>query len=389
MPTTAPLEPRALRRWAMPVAGLALAGLAWWQWPQARATATPAAGAAAETLPEVRTALARATAPGAGLRLPARTEPVEEARLYARTSGVVVERLVELGDLVPAGAVLARVAAPEVDQALASAQASLVQAQARERLAEQTLQRNRPLLEQNFISPTRVDDLAAALDVARADSAAAAAELRRLQTLQGFQTVRAPFAGLIVERGVERGDRVSADGGNNSAALFRLARVDSLRVVVDVPQSAVATLQRGSSAKVSFPEFGAEAFAARVERLAGRIDPATGAMRVELSLPNPGRRIPAGMRGEVELALAQPEGAAAPAGVAVPANALQTLSGQPHVVALDAEDRLRFLPVQVRRSVGRDVEISAGIEAGTRVVLNANALLQEGQRVRVAPTRTL
>lgn len=389
MPTTASPEPRALRRWAVPVLGLALAGLAWWQWPQARATASPTAGAAAEALPEVRTALARAATAGAGLRLPARTEPVEEARLYARTSGVVVERLVELGDMVPAGAVLARVAAPEVDQALASAQASLVQAQARERLAEQTLQRNRPLMEQNFISPTRLDDLAAALDVARADSAAAAAELRRLQTLQGFQTVRAPFAGLIVERGVERGDRVSADGGNNSAALFRLARVDSLRVVVDVPQSAVASLQRGSSAKVLFQEFGGEAFPAKVERMAGRIDPASGAMRVELSLPNPDRRIPAGMRGEVELALAQPEGAAAAAGVAVPANALQTLSGQPHVVALDAEDRLRFLPVQVRRSVGRDVEISAGIEAGTRVVLNANALLQEGQRVRVAPTRTM
>lgn len=357
--------------------------------PAAATAAAAPTAAAADTgsLPEVRTAVARAATAPAELRLPVRTEPVEEARLFARTSGVLLERRADLGDSVAAGAVLALIAAPEVDQSLASARAALGQAQARERLAQQTLDRNRPLVEQNFVSPTRLDDLAAALDVARADTAAAQADVRRLEALQGFQTVRAPFAGVIVERGVERGDRVNADGANNSPALFRLARLDSLRLVADVPQAAVAFLQRGQAASVRFPDLGGEALPARVERLAGRIDPATGAMRVELTLPNADGRIPAGLRGELLLGGGEATAGAArgaPAGVAVPANALQTLRGQPHVATLDAEDRLRFVPVQVRRAVGRDVEITQGLAAGTRVVLNVNALLQEGQRVKPA-----
>lgn len=369
------------RLWALGAGTLALAAIVGTQVRSAPAASGPAAPAAG-ALPEVRTALARPASAAGELRLPVRSEPIEEARLFARTSGVLLERRAELGDSVAAGAVLARIAAPEVDQGLASARAALAQAQARERLAAQTLERNRPLVAQNFVSPTRLDDLAAALDVARADAAAAAAEVRRFEALQGFQTVRAPFAGVIVERGVERGDRVNADGANNSPALFRLARMDALRLLLDVPQAAVASLQRGQQASVSFPDLGGPPLQARVERLSGRIDAATGAMRVELRLPNPERHIPAGLRGEV--LLKAPADAAAPAGVAVPANALQTLRGQAHVATLDAEDRLRFVPVEVRRAVGRDVELSQGLAAGTRVVLNVNALLQEGQRVRPA-----
>jgi RND family efflux transporter MFP subunit len=365
---------------AVALAAAAVAGAQAPAAPGPNVAPTTAPAVAPGGAPEVRTVLARAVQADGALRLPARTEAIEEARLFARTSGVVLERRADLGDSVAAGAVLARIAAPEVDQALDSARASLAQAQARERLASATLERNRPLVAQNFVSPTRLDDLAAALDVARADTAAAAAEVRRFEALQGFQTVRAPFAGVIVERLVERGDRVSADGANNTPALFRLARLDALRVVVDVPQSAVAGLVRGRAAEVRFSELGGLVKLAQVERMAGRIDPATGAMRVELTLPNPGRQIPAGLRGEVLLA---GTGAASAAGaVAVPANALQTMSGQPHVATLDAGNRLRFVPVEVRRSVGRDVELSRGLAAGTRVVLNINALLQEGQLVR-------
>ena len=348
--------------------------------PALRAQGAPAPAAAASAPPpEVRTARARPVAAGAPLRLPARTEPIEEARLYARSSGTLVERRVDLGDRVAAGALLARIAAPEVDQALASARAGLGQAQARERLAQVNLDRSRPLVEQNFLSAVRLDELSAALEVARADTAAAQADVRRLEAVQGFQQVRAPFAGTIVERAVERGDRVSADGANGSPALFRLARLDALRVVVEVPQAAAATLQPGRPAELRFAEFPGERFKARVERLAGRIDPASGAMRVELKLPNPGQRLPAGLRGELDLA---PD--AAQPGVAVPAASVLLRGGQPHVATVDGDSRLRFVPVQVERTVGRDVLLARGLDAGQTVVLNVNALLQDGAPVRVA-----
>ena len=337
------------------------------------------AAAAARPLPEVRTARAQAVKLGAALRLPARTEPIEEARIYARTSGTLTERRVDLGDRVAAGAVLARIAAPEVDQALAIALANRRQALARERMAQLTLDRNRPLVEQNFLSSSRLDDLAGALEVARADTAAASAEVRRYEALQNFQTVRAPFAGTIVERSVERGDRISADGANNTPALFRLARLGELRVVVDVPQSAVAGVKPGQSARVSFQEFPGEAFEARVERLSGRIDTGSSSMRVELKLANAELRVPAGLRGEVALGQT-----VAASDVAVPATALKLVDGRPHVATLDAENRLRFVPVQVRRTLGQNVEVSQGLAAGTLVVVNVNSLLQEGQAVRAA-----
>lgn len=345
---------------------------------QAQGASAPAAAASAP-VPEVRTARAKPVAAGAPLRLPARTEPIEEARLYARSSGTLVERRVDLGDRVAAGALLARIAAPEVDQALASARAGLGQAQARERLAQLNLDRSRPLVEQNFLSAVRLDELNAALEVARADTAAAQAEVRRLEAVQGFQQVRAPFAGTIVERAVERGDRVSADGANSSPALFRLARLDALRVVVEVPQAAAATLQPGRPAELRFAEFPGEVFKARVERLAGRIDPASGAMRVELKLPNPGQRLPAGLRGELDLAAD-----AAEPGVTVPGNAVLLRGGQPHVATVDGDSRLRFVPVQVERTAGREVLLRRGLAPGQTVVINVNALLQDGSRVKVA-----
>lgn len=363
-------------------AGAASAGAA----PAGAAVAAPSAAAAppdagpAASLPEVRVARARAVAATAGLRLPARTEPVEEARLYARVSGTVAERHAELGDRVASGALLLRIAVPELDAQLGTVRAQLAQAEAREALARSKLERSRALVAEQFLSPQALDELQAQAAVARADVAAVRAELARLQTLQGYQQLRAPFAGTVVERAVERGDRVGADGANSSPALFRLARLDALKVLLDVPQAQLAGLQPGRPATLRFAEFPGETFPAKVARLAGRIDPASGAMRVELSLPNPGQRLPAGLRGEAELA---PPALARL--VAVPAQAVQLRGGQPMVATVDPEGRLRFQPVQVGPAQGREVLLQAGLEPEAVVVLQLNALLKEGSRVKPVP----
>lgn len=335
--------------------------------------------ASASTAPTVRVAEAKASPTATALRLPARVVAAEEVRIFARATGIVTERRVDLGDRVKAGDLLLRISAPEIDQSLQSARAALGQVQAREKLANLNLDRSKPLVEQNFLAPSNLDTLAANVEVARADTAAARSEVRRLEEVQRFQQVRAPFAGVITERAVERGDRVSADGGTATGHLFRLARLSELRVVIDVPQSSALGLRTGAVAKISFPEFAGETFNATLQRRSGAIDASTGSMRVELSLPNPDLRLPAGLRGEALIE------APAAGSVRVPAAALHMRDGKPHVATVDVESKLRFVPVSVARTSGPEAVISSGLAVGTRVVLGLNSLLREGGAVSVAP----
>jgi RND family efflux transporter MFP subunit len=197
--------------------------------------------------------------------------------------------------------------------------------------------------------------------------------------MQQFQQVRAPFAGVITERGIERGDRVSGDGSDASAFLFKLARLNELRVIVDVPQSASLGLLAGAVAKLAFREFPGETFTATLRRRSGAIDAATGTMRVELALPNADLRLPAGLRGEATL------DAGSQGGVRVLASAVQSRDGQSQVATVDAQNRLRFVPVKVDRTSGSDVIIRSGLTVGTRVVAGLSSLLREGALVSVLP----
>ena len=342
--------------------------------PQAAASAAAAASA-----PQVHVVIATASPIKLTLRLPARAAAAEEARIFARTSGTVAERRVDLGDHVNAGDLLLRIAAPEADQALERARAALGQVAAREQLAQLNLDRARPLVDQQFLSPGSLDNLVAGLAVARADTAAARAEVKRLEVLQQFQQVRAPFAGVITERLVERGDRVSGDGGDAAAYLLRLARLNELRVVVDVPQSAAIDVPLGAAVKLAFREFPGETFNATLRRRSGAIDVATGTMRIELALPNADLRVPAGLRGEATFEVNSL------GGVRVPAAALLSRDGKPHVATVDAQGRLRFVAVQVDRTADRDVVIRSGLDAGAKVVMSLGSMLREGAPVSIAP----
>lgn len=358
---------------ALACAGLALGAL------QAQTPATPAAASAAASAsaPVVRVVIATASPIKTTLRLPARAMAAEEARIFARTSGTVAERRVDLGDRVKAGDLLLRIAAPEVDQSLERARAAVGQTRAREHLAQLNVDRARPLVEQQFLSPSGLDNLTANLAVAHADTAAAVAEVKRLEAVQQFQWVRAPFAGVITERLVERGDRVSGDSGD--AYLLRLAKLDELRVVVDVPQSSAIDVPLGAVVPLSFREFPGETFKATLRRRSGSIDAATGTMRIELALPNPELRLPAGLRGEAVLEVNSL------GGVRVPSGALLSRDGKPHVALVDAQGRLRFVAVQVDRTSDREVVIRSGLDAGAKVVMPLSSLLREGAQVTIAP----
>ncbi|MCM2309802.1 MAG: efflux RND transporter periplasmic adaptor subunit [Steroidobacteraceae bacterium] len=309
------------------------------------------------------------------LRLPAYTQPREVARIHSRATGFVESRLVDIGDLVAAGTVLARISSPEVDEAVREARAQFAKAQADEALARSHHDRARALVESGVVSRQMYDDRKANLDVAAAARAAAGARLAAARERQSFQAISAPFAGRIVTRNVERGDRVTGDAAVGQP-LFELQALDPLRVVVDLPQSVALQVRAGMKAAVTFPELPGEILHALVDRTSGSISAGGGSMRAELRLPNPGARIPAGMAGTVTLEVPR----TVPA-LLLPNTVLIRQAGASRV-AVVKEGRVEFRNVALGRDLGNRTEVLSGVAAGESVVVSPNALLQPGTKVR-------
>lgn len=310
------------------------------------------------------------------LSLPARAHAWEAAQLHARATGFVSTLHADLGDRVQQGQVLAAISAPEGDQAVREGQALLAKARADEELARVNHERARALVGSGAISEAMYSDRKAALDVAVAGKAAAQARLSAARERQNFQTVRAPFAGVVVARNVERGDRVMGDAAA-ARPLFEIAALDRLRLVVDIPQHGALQVRPGVKGDVVFPELPGQAMQAAVVRTAPALSQETGVMRAELQLANPDGRIPAGMVGTVRLRVPR----AAPA-LLVPPSAVIQREGGAQVATVEA-GRLAFHKVRVGRNLGHAVEVVSGLGAGDLVVLSPNALLQAGARVDV------
>jgi len=328
-------------------------------------------------IPEVATAQAKAAAATTELRLPARALAGEAAKLYPRASGFVAERLVDLGDHVGAGQVLARIDAPEIGEAVREAEAVLAQAKADAELAKLNYERALALVESGAVSRETFNDRKARYAVAQAAQSAAEARLNSAREKQSYLTVRAPFAGVVVARNVERGDRVVGDSAGSSVPLFEIASLDPLRVVADVPQNAVLQVQTGLDATVTFPELPGERLAAKIVRSARTLSESQGGMRIELSLPNPDERLPAGLVGEVSIAV--------PRGVPVlmlPLAAVMQSAEGARIAKIDEEGVVEFRQIVLGRNFGAEVEVLGGLSEGDTVVLAPNALLAPGSRVK-------
>jgi membrane fusion protein (multidrug efflux system) len=309
------------------------------------------------------------------LRLPARTAPAEQAYVYSRATGVLAERRADIGDRVKAGELLAVVAAPEADRAVDKARAALAEAEARADLARATLRRTRALTAKGVISGEEADVGEANAKTAGAELLAAEAGLRRLEQLQSFQRITAPFDGIVANRQFDRGELIQGDSAANARWLFQVVRVNELRVLVDASPAAALNLRPGQAASVEFTELPGRKFAATVARTAGIIDPAAGTMRVELLLPNPDFAIPAGLNGVV---LFSTPGAVAR--LRVPVNAIVVRDGRP-MVAQVRDGRVAFTAVVTGRNFGTRIEILDGLSADASFIVNPNALLQDGQAV--------
>jgi RND family efflux transporter MFP subunit len=327
--------------------------------------------AAAPARPTVNVVVARHSAVATELTLPASLRALQEAPIYARTNGYLASFAVDLGDRVTAGQALATIEAPEVDQELNQARAALEQTRANLTLARSSAVRWKELGAQHAVAQQEVDEKQAALAAREADVHAAEANVSRLTQLKQYQTITAPFDGVISARNVDVGALITS--GAAGRELFRVAQTGTLRVYVNVPQSYFRSITPGMPVDVTVNELPSRVFTGKVARIAGALDAATRTLLIEVQLPNEKGELLAGMFGQVRLRLSPPEPP-----LIIPSNAVIVRSDGNYVATVDAANTVHLAKVKLGRDFGLQVEIGAGLADGARVISNPNDALADG-----------
>jgi RND family efflux transporter MFP subunit len=338
------------------------------------------------------------------LNLPGTLQAVTEAPILARADGYLKKRYVDLGDKVRAGQPLAEIDAPELDQqilqaeaAVAQTQASLEQAQAsleqgksNRELARVTAERWKTLAAQGVVSQQENDQnqaqltsqnanvqaLEKAISAQRSNVAAAQANLARLQEVQGYRIVKAPFDGVITVRNVDLGALVSA----GSTLLYRIAQTGTLRTYVNVPQVNAISIHAGQPARLTLSNFPGRHFLGTVARTANALDPASRTMLVEVAVPNTDGALFPGMYAEVDLSSAR-----ANPPLVLPAQALLVRSDGAQVAVVQADGTVHLQKVTIGRDYGDRVEVVQGVAEGA-TILTAPGDAAEG--VKIVPVNS-
>ncbi len=353
-----------------------------------------AAAAAAAALPRVTVAVVQRTTANAERVLPGNSLPLLEASIYARTTGYLKSRRVDIGDRVTQGMLLAEIAAPDIDAQFAQAKAALAQAQANLPLAEASAELAKSTLARDLRSGPgtatswgQLDQDRAQVKVTAAQVAAARAAIQvneatvqRFVEMQGFQRITAPFPGVITARNVDAGDLISADSPSSTKELFHLMRTDVLRVLVNVPQVFATGIKVGQKAAVYLRDDPARQHAAKVTRTAEALDPNTRTLLTEVDVPNPNNDLRPGMYLQVKFVFDQ---SILP--VMIPAAALTTRDGIQRVAVLDGQTRVQYRPVQLGRDFGAEIEVVDGLKAGETVVIHPGDDIPEGTAVEAVP----
>src|SRR5689334_21648381 len=239
--------------------------------------------------------------PDEDLVLPGTLQAYEESPIFARTSGYLVKWYKDIGSRVQKGELLAKIDTPEVDQELSQARAARQQSAAQLDLAKSTAERWQNLRKSDSVSQQEADQQVSAYQQGQANLAASDANVRRLQQLESFKNVYAPFSGVLTKRNVDPGALINA--GATGRELFDIARVDPLRVFVNVPQSYASTIKTGNHAWITLQEFPGKKFEGVVSHTADAIDPATRTMVAEVDVPNKNSELLPGSFGQVHFSV--------------------------------------------------------------------------------------
>ncbi|HEV7612700.1 MAG TPA: efflux RND transporter periplasmic adaptor subunit [Steroidobacteraceae bacterium] len=341
--------------------------------------------------PPVDVAIARPATVGQDLVLPGETAAWYETTIYARVAGYVAKWLVDIGDKVRKGEVLAAIDTPELDAELRAARAQLKSSEAQVAARETEVEFSKSTNERWRDSPIGVvsqqereskkadyEGAVARLSAARAQVALDKSKVEQYNALAEFKQVKAPFDGTITERKIDVGNLVTAGGGSTTTPLYRMAQADPLRVFVDVPQSAAGELMNaGVPAEIRASGAVGGVFSGEIARSAQSISAQARTMRVEVDMPNATHALVPGMYVSVAFRLP------ARGLVEVPAAALIFRATGTQVARVDADGKVEFEQVAIARDNGSLVELASGVRPGDRLVLNISSQIAPGQKVAV------
>ena len=316
------------------------------------------------------------------LALPGRLEAYSRAPIYARVPGYLKSWKVDIGASVQAGQLLAEIEAPDLDQQLSQALADLLTARANAALAGTTAKRWQDLVKSDAVSLQDVDmkngDLAAKTAIVKATKA----NVDRLEVMEGFKRITAPFDGIVTARATDVGALINA-GSGKGLELFVISDTHKLRLYVSVPQNYAAQITAGTQAQMTVPERPGRTFTATVETTSQSVDPSSGSTLVELAVDNASGQLVPGAFANVRFALPLTS-----ASLSVPASALIFDSRGARVATLGADNRVVLEPVTIARDLGTVIEISSGLAATDRVIDSPPDGIGKGDQVRIAPGST-
>jgi RND family efflux transporter MFP subunit len=331
-------------------------------------------------IPTVALVHPQRSAPSNELVLPANVQAYIDAPIYARTNGYLKKWYADIGARVTAGELLAEIETPEVDQQLRQTRADLATAEANLSLARITADRYVGLLKTDSVSKQDTDNAQANYAAQKATVQSGEANVKRLEELQSFEKIYAPFAGVITARNTDIGALIdSGSSGGSRTELFHIAQPDRLRVYVNVPEVYSQAAKPGLSADLVLAEFPGRRFAGNLVRTADAIDQNTRTLLVEIAVNNPTGTLLSGAYAEVHLKL---PGAAS--SFTLPVTTLLFRSEGLRVVTVNDSQHVELRPITLGRDYGAVVEVVAGLTGDESVIANPPDFIVSGQEIRVA-----
>jgi len=310
------------------------------------------------------------------LVLPGTLQAYVESPIYARTNGYLKKWYHDIGSQVKKGDLLADIDTPEVDQQLGQARADLNTAQANVQLSEITATRYSELIKTDGVSKQEVDNAVGDLAAKRAMVESAAANVRRLEDLESFKRIYAPFNGVITQRNIDIGTLINAGNGGTSQQLFYLAQTDPIRVYVNVPEAYAPSIHAGIGAYLELTQYPGQKFQGKVVRTANAIDLSTRTLLTEVDVPNPSGELLPGGYAQVHLGV-KVKGQR----LQVPVNALLFRSEGLRAVVVDANNHAHLRPLAIGRDYGVTLEVLNGLKADDWIILNPADALVDGEEV--------
>lgn len=331
-------------------------------------------------VPTVSVVMPKPSAPQQEIVIPGNMQPYTDAPIFARANGYLKKWYADIGSNVKEGQLLAEIDSPEIDQQLQQARADLATAQANFSLAEITAARYKDLLKTDSVSQQDVDNATGNYDARKTAVEAAQANVKRLQDLQSFEKVYAPFSGVLTARNTDIGQLIdSGSSGGTSRELFHIADVNPLRVYINVPQYDSPEIRPGLHADLVLREFPGRTFQGTVVRSSGAIDNTTRTLLTEVDVENSAHLLKPGGYVEVHLKLPSPVNT-----FTLPVNTTIFKSAGLQVAVVKDGKTISLIPVTPGRDFGTVIEIVAGLKGDEWVVMNPSDSLTEGAKVRVA-----